>query len=185
MGIGKLNIQEGEFILEIGFGTGHSIESMAHLVGGSGKVFGVDISEKMTAITQTIIKNAGLSERVELKCGDAAQLPYENNSMDAIFCSFTLELFDTPEIAVVLNECSRVLRNQGRICVISMSKKERSNVMVRLYEWAHDRFEKFVDCRPIYAKESLEEAGFCIDSLSELSMYGLPVDIVLAKKISQ
>ncbi len=54
--------------------------------------------------------------------------------------------------------------------------------MVRLYDWAHDNFTKYVDCRPIYVQKALEEAGFQTGSFTETSMFGLPVDIVLAVK---
>jgi len=178
----KLNVKEGEIVLEIGFGTGHCILALAQLVGDSGKVHGIDISDRMCDIGRSRMEETGLSQRVELYCGDAADLPFRENLFDAILMTFTLELFDTPEIPTVLCECRRVLRSDGRICVVSMSKKGKSTVMMRLYEWVHGKFPRYADCRPIFVQMALENAGFQILDSCVRSMWALPVETVVARK---
>lgn len=181
-GLQKLNIQEGERVLEIGFGTGRCILSMARAVGDTGKTYGIDISEGMLKITTSRIEKAGLSEKVDLQCGDALNLPYPEFYFDAIFTSFTLELFDTPEIPIVLEQCKRVLKKGGRICVVAMSKEGKQGKMVKLYERMHEKFPNYVDCRPIFVRQSLENANLKILNTNMMSLSGLNVEIVVANK---
>jgi len=177
-----LDVRAGETVLEIGFGTGDALLSLARSAGEQGKVFGLDISEGMRRRSQMRLRKAGLFESVELKSGDATSLPFPTGSMDAVFMAFTLELFDTPEIPAVLGECRRVLRQRGRIGVVAMAKPDRSSRMVTLYEWAHRTFPAWADCRPIRTQPFLAGAGFEILDGRSRSMWGLPVEILLAKR---
>ena len=183
IGLQKLNAKENEIILEIGFGTGNSIIELAKLVGESGKIYGIDISEAMCNLTQSKVEKNGLSSRVVLECSDATKLPFANDFLDGIFMSFTLELFDLPEIPVVLNECKRVLKPKGRISIVAMSRPKKMNLVTKIYEWSHHKFPKYIDCRPIQVQQSVKDAGFQIIDSSEMMMWGLPVAIVLAKNI--
>jgi len=182
VGLQWLGAKEGERVLEIGFGTGHAILALAQWVGESGKVYGLDISEGMLNVTQKRVRRAGLSSRVDLRRGDATQLPFETGLFDAVFMSFTLELFDTPEIPTVLQECKRVLRSGGRLSIVAMSKQGKPGLMLRLYEWAHEKFPAYVDCRPIFVQPALQGVGFQVVHTTEMSMWGLPVEIVLSLK---
>lgn len=180
LGLQKLKAASGEQIIEIGYGTGHCILTLAQAVGSTGKVCGVDISEGMLAISQERLLAAGLIDQVDLRTGDGVALPFESNRFDAVFTSFTLELFDTPEIPLVLQECLRVLRPGGRIVVVCLAKKP--GLAVNIYEWFHERMPVSVDCRPILAQDDLTRAGFSIREVDSLLMWGLPVEIILAEK---
>src|SRR5215211_2063476 len=124
-GLAKLSARPGERILEIGFGTGHCLVALAKAVGSTGQVIGLDISDGMLAVAQQRLQTEKLSDRAILHLGDAANLNFiPSTSLDGIFMSFTLELFDTPEIPRVLQECYRVLKLGGRLVVVTMTKTD-------------------------------------------------------------
>lgn len=176
-GLAMLAAVPGERVLEIGFGTGHCVVALAQAVGPTGHVFGIDLSDKMVELAQQLVEEKQLADRVELGRGDAADLPYEDHSLNAIFMSFTLELFDTPEIPKVLRECHRVLVPEGRLVVVAISKEGKDGLVMHLYEWTHRHFPNLLDCRPIYVQPALDAAGFRVVDRVVESMW-VPVEIV-------
>ena len=179
-GLEMLAIQEGEHVLEIGFGTGHALMKIAESTGMSGHVYGVDISEGMAQISRERLRDHGIAKRVSLVLDDASNLPFSTGSVEAIFISFTLELFHTLDIAIVLEECHRTLKSQGRICIVSLAKDEPLNIFGRLYEWLHNKFPTVLDCRPIPIRALLHQADFNIREYRKETMWGLPVSMTLA-----
>ena len=178
----RLSVEEGESVLEIGFGTGYCLMRIAESVGEKGKAHGVDISPGMLGVAQGRLSRAGLADSAQLYLADAASLPYRDDTFDAIFMSYTLELFDTGEIPKVLQEIGRVLRPGGRIAVAGMSRENGEASMLKLYEWAHMKWPRYLDCRPIYVERSLRDAGYEIASSEKVSLFGLPNEIVVAVK---
>ena len=143
---------------------------------------GVDLSAGMLEASQRRLDRAGMSDRVSLSCGDATDLPYADEEFDAAFMSFTLELFDTPEIPIVLSEIKRVLKPYGRLGVVSLSREDGTSLMLRLYEWMHQRMPQYIDCRPIYVEQALKEAGFHVVHSENEKLWGLPAKIVVGVK---
>ncbi|HXM42802.1 MAG TPA: methyltransferase domain-containing protein [Bryobacteraceae bacterium] len=180
-GLRMLAAQPGETVLEIGYGTGHALLWLARAVGPSGKVHGIDLSDGMMAVAGDLLRRERVADRVELRTGDATSLPYPADSMDAVFMSFTLELFDTPEIPVVLAQCRRVLKTGGRIVVVGMSKEGAHGVVYEAYEWTHRHFPNFVDCRPILVRQALATAEFQVTKKQNVQIW-VPMEIVRAEK---
>jgi demethylmenaquinone methyltransferase/2-methoxy-6-polyprenyl-1,4-benzoquinol methylase len=180
--LNSLKIENGEIVLEIGFGTGHCLQQIALSVGKTGKAYGIDISNGMLQVARKKLEKAGLTDRVELYRGDASKLPFADETIDVVFMSFTLELFDTPEIPRLLDEVRRVLKAGGRLGVASLSRIKGNSVALRIYEWIHRKWPKYVDCRPIYLEQFLRKAGYTIQSKKVYNLLVLPLEIVVATK---
>lgn len=178
-----LAIQEGEMVLEIGFGTGFTLCELAKSIGKTGKAYGIDITPQMVEITRKRLQKEGLADRAELYVEDARSISFEDDLFDVVYMASTLELFDTPDIPKVLREIKRVLKASGRLGVVSMSREGYENLLsLRLYEWLHKKIPKYVSCRPIYLEDSLREAGYQIVKAEEFMLVKLvPEKIVLAK----
>ena len=176
-GVAILSPSEGEAILEIGCGTGTGLNAIAKGLNGNGKIFGLDLAYKMLCKAK---QKAFFSQpNVILLQGDAGNLPFKNNMLDAVYSAFTLELFSQAEMQAVLAEMRRVLSPQGRLVIVSLSRSPL-NLAVRIYELGHRLFPVALDCRPIPLVEIIRDAGWDIIQTERFMNWGLPVEIVLA-----
>jgi demethylmenaquinone methyltransferase/2-methoxy-6-polyprenyl-1,4-benzoquinol methylase len=179
-GLNLLEPRSGEYILEIGFGTGYAQRNIANAV-KSGLSVGIDISPGMGAIARNKILQAGLDQVVDLVISNSLPLPFLSNSFDAIFSSFTLELFDTPLIPNLLQECRRVIKPTGRLVFVSLSRDQTLPWPARFYETLHNRYPKLLDCRPLPVLKILNKENLMIKRSDISKMWGLPVIIVEAQ----
>jgi len=180
-GLQILGVKAGERVLEVGFGTGHSLTTLVQGAGNSGLVAGVELSPGMIAVARKRMHTERPKRSAQLMQGDGTLLPFVHNSFDAVFLSFTLELFSDDEIQVVLDECHRVLKREGRLGVVSLAK--RDVLACRLYEWGHERWPALLDCRPIELRKGLEAGGFRVQAAKVQTMWGLPVEIALGRPL--
>ena len=174
LGLEALKVMPGERALEIGCGTGSSLAELSRQV----YAVGLDLSAGMLSRADGRLKKSG--RPTPLLQGDALHLPFPSGCFDGVFLAFTLELIDTPEIPLVLGETRRVLLPSGRLAVVSLSKEGGIGFMQEFYEWAHARFPDLVDCRPIYLRQCLEEAGFEVVKYRLISRSGLGIEVAVA-----
>ena len=66
--------------------------------------------------------------------------------------------------------------------LVSMSKACAGNVVVKVYERFHHWLPKLIDCRPIYLQDAVELAGLYCEVHQTRSLWGIPVEIVVATK---
>lgn len=112
--IGLIDVQPGDCILEVGFGSGTDISRVSQLA-IQGWVAGIDYSEVM--LQQATKRNATAiqAQRVDLKCASAASIPYADAMFDKAF-SINVAHFWTNPLAE-LAELHRVLKPGGLIAL--------------------------------------------------------------------
>jgi ubiquinone/menaquinone biosynthesis C-methylase UbiE len=181
-GLEMLAVQPGSRVLEIGAGTGEALLHLAESVHPNGLAAGIDLSPGMLRAAARKLQRHSSHHPYSFVNADGLRLPFPGGRFDALFLSFTLELFDTPEISVVLTECTRVLAPGGRIVIVALSRSGSVNLAVHIYEWFHNHFQQFIDCRPIPAQAFVKSAGLQILQSETRHMWGLPVDIIQAVK---
>ena len=104
-------------------------------------IIGMDISEKMLDIGKQKVKQRNLENQIELCLGDAASLPFEDDSFDAITVAFGVRNFE--DLGKGLSEISRVLKPGGQAVILEFSMPERFPVK-QLYRFYFRRLLPFI-----------------------------------------
>ena len=104
-------------------------------------ILGMDISEKMLDIGKEKVMHQNLANQIELRLGDAASLPFEDDSFDAITVAFGVRNFE--DLGKGLSEISRVLKPGGQAVVLEFSMPERFPVK-QFYRFYFKRLLPFI-----------------------------------------
>ncbi len=104
-------------ILDIATGTGDLALMMASLQ--PDRIVGLDISKGMLDVGKQKIAKANLSDKIEMIVGDSENMPFENNTFDAITVSFGVRNFENLDKG--LTEILRVLKPGGKFVVLETS----------------------------------------------------------------
>ncbi|AMA50094.1 MULTISPECIES: bifunctional demethylmenaquinone methyltransferase/2-methoxy-6-polyprenyl-1,4-benzoquinol methylase UbiE [Flavobacterium] len=108
-------------ILDIATGTGDLAILMKDTK--AEKIIGLDISAGMLEVGREKINKKGLSNQIELILGDSENIPFEENSFDAITVSFGIRNFENLEKG--LSEIYRVLKPEGIFVILETSVPEK------------------------------------------------------------
>jgi ubiquinone/menaquinone biosynthesis C-methylase UbiE len=103
----RVDLREGERVLDVACGTGIVARAAADRVGGNGRVTGLDINPAMLAVARSH------AAQVEFVQGSAAALPFDDGSFDVVLCQLGLQFF--PDRAGALAQMKRVLVADGRL----------------------------------------------------------------------
>lgn len=97
------------------------------------RVEGIDLSPEMMRIGKEKVERQRMSDRITFREGSALQLPYDDNSFDAVTCAFGVRNFS--DLDAGLREMLRVLKPGGQLMVLEFSYPEN-----RIVAWGYDLY---------------------------------------------
>ena len=124
-------IEAGETVVDIGCGAGTDLLLAAHKVGSRGRAIGVDMTPAMAERARAGARAMGF-DHVEVRVGDALELPVESGTIDVVISNGVLNL--TPDKDRAYSEAFRILKPGGRfqladiIVANELSENVRSDI---------------------------------------------------------
>jgi ubiquinone/menaquinone biosynthesis C-methylase UbiE len=143
-------------VLDVGCGTGEGIRYLRRFVKG-GFLAGLDISPQMIEVARAKFSDQPPQPVIELKVGDAEQLPWPGSFFDQAMSTFTLHHFPHPNRA--LTEIARVLKPGGRLFLVDLifpgPFRRLLNWILRLFEGAQIEVQTLDSMREIFLQTPL------------------------------
>jgi ubiquinone/menaquinone biosynthesis C-methylase UbiE len=135
-------VPSGGSILEVAPGPGYLAIEMAKL--GDYQVTGLDISQSFVRIARENAREAGIN--IDFRHGDAAHMPFPDNSFDFVVCTAAFKNFTDPVGAI--NEINRVLKPGGKASIFDLRKDASredvdAEVEAMKLSWLNTLFTKF------------------------------------------
>lgn len=124
-------------ILYVGVGGGMELLQFAYFSRQKSGVVGVDVVDEMLEASRKNFKEAEElnpwfeSDFVDLKKGDATDLPVEDNSIDVAAQNCLFNIFKTEELTKALKEMYRVLKPHGRLVMSDPTCEQEMNDELR------------------------------------------------------
>ncbi|MCW7539332.1 ubiquinone/menaquinone biosynthesis methyltransferase [Aquabacterium sp. A7-Y] len=129
--VGALELGPGARVLDVATGTGALAAELARANVGV-CVSACDLNEGMLARAGRRVNRAGLS--VELLRCDATELPFDDDSFDAVTLAFAID--DILDRSRCVQEMYRVLRPGGRVALLELGQPDSG--------WLRDAFQLYL-----------------------------------------
>lgn len=108
--LGKIN--SGSALLDYGCGAGFDLFVASKLVGGNGRVCGIDLTEEMVRRARENLTLSGVTN-FEIKKVDSETIPYDDHSFDVVISNGVINL--SPSKQTAFREIYRVLKPGGKL----------------------------------------------------------------------
>lgn len=173
-----LDPRPGEWLLNVGVGTGREHRAFQAAVAPRGLAFALDLSGVMAALTH---------QRTDAPVcqADTLHLPYASECFDALYCAYVLDLLPGAAIPDVIEGFRRVLKPGGRMLLLSMTEgvTPASKALVGLWKAVFDLSPTLcAGCRPLKLVDIVERVDLQVLKRQVLVQWAVPSEIILARR---
>ena len=159
---GSLGIERGMKVVDAGCGEGGFTVCIARLVGESGKVVGIDLSNEYLKRAIGHASRSGMTSQIEFKKADIASLMgvVSSNWADMVVAyRFLEDLENPPELSKIMEEIVRITKPEGRVSFVELStgiREPAEDVYLSLHRDIHkDYFHDKQDLVSIFRRSGL------------------------------
>lgn len=107
-------IKKGDTVVDLGSGAGNDAFVARSIVGESGRVIGIDLTEPMLKKANKNVKTLGFTN-VEFRLGDIENMPIENSVADVVVSNCVMNL--VPDKQKAFAETFRILKSSGHFSI--------------------------------------------------------------------
>jgi len=163
--IQKMNCEASDSVLEIGIGTGASLQFYPK----DTKVVGVDISPDMLNIARKkIIKNGCKNKHISLMNGE--KLSFADNTFDKVVAMYVVSVTQNPE--TLIKEMKRVCKDNGDIYIVNHFSSESDGFLIKMFEKALMPVSKVLGWKPYFPfSEFNSYANLDVREISKVNLF--------------
>lgn len=177
------DLDQATSIFEFGYGTGRLAKRLlTEKLPLAARYYGVDLSSTMFRLAKQRLSAFG--ERVQISLSDGSpKFDASDESMDRFLTSYVLDLLSLEDIDAVLVEAHRILKRDGRLCLIGLTYGQ--SVYARLVSWVWERVYAFRPlkvggCRPLKMVDRLSGTHWQIKHQSIITAFGISSETIVA-----
>jgi len=183
--VARSDFEHASAIFELGCGTGRLAERLfkKHLADSRASYLGIDISPTMIGIATRRLAN-WKGRATVLQADGRAKLPCADDAFDRFVATYVLDLLSEPAINHVLSEAHRLLRPNGKLCVVSSTEgiKPVSHIVSLIWKRIYAFNPRLVGgCRPLHILTLLDGAAWKIEHTHVVCSWGICSEIVVAR----
>ncbi len=148
------NITAADKVLDVGSGLGGPARLLARRYGCH--VNGVDLTAELCAVATDLTRRVGLSDKVNLRQGNALHLPFENGSFDVVWTQHvSMNIADKSKL---FSEMRRVCKKGGRLAFFDILAGPLQPIHFPV-PWANDQATSFLSTAD-ETRTNVEASGF-------------------------